>query len=134
MRGSSPLKRTVTTKARRARAPARLSKEWLAEMIDEATVDAYDESEQTTGWYTMFEQHLELPFETEALGVAVTVARIDLRESNQIVALCIRGRDRQAISVVDLPLPSPKPVGSEWIEAYRPGQLISSRPIPTAIS
>jgi len=44
---------------------------------------------------------------------------IDLRDGGQIVALCIRGRDRQAISLVDLPLPSPKPAGSEWIEAYR---------------
>jgi hypothetical protein len=88
-------------------------------MIEEATIDAYGESEQATGWYTMFEEYLELPFETTVLGVAVTVASIDLRESNQIVALCIRGRDRQAISVVDLPLPSPKPAGSDWIEAYR---------------
>jgi len=88
-------------------------------MIEEATVDAYDESEQASGWYTMIEEYLELPFETTVLGVAVTVASIDLRESNQIVALCVRGRNRQAISVVDLPLPTPKPAGSEWIDAYR---------------
>jgi hypothetical protein len=88
-------------------------------MIEEATVDAYDESEQATGWYTMFEEHLELPFETTVLGIAVTVASIDLRDGGQIVALCTRGRNRQAIPVVDLPLPSPKPAGSEWIEAYR---------------
>jgi len=48
-------------------------------MIEEATVDAYDESEQATGWYTMFEQYLKLPFETKVLGVAATVASIDLR-------------------------------------------------------
>jgi hypothetical protein len=113
------LKRTATTKARRARAPDHLSKERLAEMIEEATVDAYDESEQASGWYTMFQEYLELPFETTVLGVTVTVGSIGLRESNQIVALCVRGRDRQAISVVDLPLPLPKPAGSEWIEAYR---------------
>jgi calcium binding protein len=119
MRGSTPLKRTATTKTRGSQTPARLSKERLAEMIEEATVDAYDESEQATGWYTMFEQYLELPFETTVLGVAVTIASVDLRENNQIVAVCTRGRDRQAISLVDLPLPSPKPAGSEWIEAYR---------------
>jgi hypothetical protein len=28
-------------------------------MIEEATVDAYDESEQATGWFAMFEEHLE---------------------------------------------------------------------------
>ena len=88
-------------------------------MIEEATVDAYDEMEQATGWYTMLEQHLDLPFETKVLGIAVSVASIDLRDGGQIVALCTRGRNRQAISLVDLPLPSPKPTGSEWIEAYR---------------
>jgi len=119
MRGSTPLKRTATTKTRGPRTPARLSKERIAEMIEEATVDAYDESEQATGWYTMFEQYLELPFETTVLGVAVIVASVDLRENNEIVALCTHGRDRQAISLVDLPLPSPKPAGTEWIEAYR---------------
>jgi hypothetical protein len=80
---------------------------------------AYDESEQATGWFTMFEEHLELPFETKVLGTAVTVASIALRDGGQIIAVCTRGRDRQAISLVDLPLPSPKPAGSEWIEAYR---------------
>ena len=86
-------------------------------MIEEATVDAYDESEQATGWFTMFEEHVELPFETKVLGAAVTVTSIDLRD--QIVAICTRGLNRQAISLVDLPLPSPRPAGSEWIEAYR---------------
>ena len=81
MRGSTPLKRTATTKARRARAPDRLSKERLAEMIEEATVDAYDESEQASGWYTMFQEYLELPFETTVLGVTVTVGSIGLRET-----------------------------------------------------
>lgn len=113
------MKRTATPKTRGTRTPTRLSKERLAEMIEEATVDAYDESEQATGWFTMFEEHVELPFETTVLGAAVTVASIDLRDGGQIIAVCTRGRDRQAISLVDLPLPPPKPAGTDWIEAYR---------------
>lgn len=88
-------------------------------MIEEATVDAYDEAEQATGWFTMLEEHLGLPFETKVLGNAVAVTSIDIRNGGQIVAICIRGRERQAISLVDLPLPLPRPTGSEWIEAYR---------------
>ena len=107
------------TNSRSTRTPTRLSKARLAEMVEEATVDASGESEQATGWFTMFEEHLELPFETKVLGTAVTVTSIDLCDSGQIIAICTRGRDRQAISLVDLPLPSPKPAGSEWIEAYR---------------
>jgi hypothetical protein len=88
-------------------------------MIEAATIDAYDESEQATGWFTMLEEHLELPFDTRVLAIAVTVTSIDLRDGGQIVAICTPGRDHQAISLVDLPLRSPKPGGTVWIEAYR---------------
>jgi hypothetical protein len=36
-----------------------------------------------------------------------------------IVAICQRGRDRQAIGILDLPLPGPRPEGAPWIAAYR---------------
>lgn len=88
-------------------------------MIEQATIDAYDESEQATGWLTMFEEHVELPFKTVVLGVTVNVTGIDLRDGYQIVATCKRGRNRQAIPLVDLPLPSPRPKGADWIDAYR---------------
>ena len=106
-------------KSRNTRAATRLSKVRLRAMIEEATVDAYNDAEQTTGWFTMLEEHLALPFETTVLGVAVTVASIDLRDATLIVAICTRGRERQAVSLVDLPLPSPKPDGTDWIDAYR---------------
>jgi len=88
-------------------------------MIEQATVDAYDESEQITGWFTMIEENLAVPFETMVFGVSVTVERFDLNRSEQIVAVCRRGRDRQALPILDLPLPAPPPDGAEWIEAYR---------------
>jgi len=91
----------------------------IAEMIEEATVDAHDEAEQATGWFTMFENYLELPFGTEVLGVRVSVVAVALREGNQIVAVCRRGKAKLPVGIVDLPLPSPGPEGAEWIEAYR---------------
>ncbi len=101
-------------------ASSRITKTRLAAMIEEATVDAYGESEQTVGWYTMLEEHLVLPFDTEVLGVVVQVVRLDLHgDNNDIVAICTRGRERQAIRVLDLPLPFPRPAGPEWIDAYR---------------
>jgi hypothetical protein len=91
----------------------------LAEMIEEATVDAYDESEQATGWLTMLESYLELPFETEVLGVRVRVVAVEQRDNNEIVAVCQRGKEKLPVGIADLPLPSPRPDGAEWIEAYR---------------
>ncbi len=88
-------------------------------MIEEATVDAHDESDQATGWFTMLEEHLELPFQTEVLGVPVAVVGIEQRDDHRIVAICTRGKERQAIALADLPLPTPKPEGVEWIAAYR---------------
>lgn len=87
-------------------------------MIEEATVDAYGESEQLVGLYTMLDERLDVPFETTLLGLAVTVKRIGLRE-REIVAICSRGRHHHAIPILDLVLPRPAPAGSEWIDAYR---------------
>src|SRR4051794_32729853 len=92
----------------RARARGGLSAAAVAEMIEEATVDAYGECEQATGWFTVIDESLDTPFETEVLGVTVTVKRLELRDDNSIVAVCARGAARQTIRLVDLPLPSPK--------------------------
>jgi len=104
---------------RKNRRLPRISKARLAEMIEQATVDAYNEAEQIVGWFTMIDENLVVPFETTVLGVPVTVERVDLNRSEQIVAVCTRGRSRQLLPILDLPLPTPPPDGAEWIEAYR---------------
>ena len=53
--------RVMTRKNRRL---PRISKARLEEMIEQATVDAYNESEQITGWFTMIDENLAVPFET----------------------------------------------------------------------
>lgn len=97
----------------------RLSKARLDELVDEATTDAYGESEQAVGFYTMMENDLAIPYSTQVLGVEVTVERIDMTDADEIVAVCKRGAKRQKIPILDLPLPSPPPKGAEWIAAYR---------------
>lgn len=91
----------------------------LDAMIEDATVDAYNDEEQVTGLFTMLEEHLALPFDTEVLGITVTVTKIDLTAANDIVAICRRDTHKQAIPILDLPLPGPAPDGAEWIDAYR---------------
>jgi hypothetical protein len=75
--------------------------------------------EQRTGFFTMLEEHLAVPFDTEILGIRIAVKGIELTDDGQIVAVCARGRLRQRISILDLPLPRPVPAAAEWIEAYR---------------
>jgi hypothetical protein len=91
----------------------------LDRLVEEATIDAYSDSEQRGGFFTMIAERLALPFKTEVLGVPVTVERVDLTEADEIVAIYRRGRSRQAIAILDLPLPARPPDGAEWIEAYR---------------
>jgi Calcium binding len=101
------------------RRPPKPSEDDRERMVEEATVDAYGESEQVCGFYTMLENDLELPFNTAVLGAEVTVERIDLTDDDHIVVVCRRGRERQRLPILDLPLPEPPPKGREWIEAYR---------------
>ena len=77
------------------------SNKLLDAMIEEATIDTYNDEEQITGLFTMLEEHLALPFETER-------ARRDRhrdedrpdRTGNEIVAICRRDNHRQAIAVL----------------------------------
>jgi len=96
-----------------------LSKARLKELIEEAIVDAYVEGEQAGGFFTMIEEHLALPFSVKVLGVDAEVERVDMTLDGQIVAICRRGKTRQKIPILDLPLPTPAPAGVEWIVAYR---------------
>lgn len=91
----------------------------LDELIEEALTDAYGQSAQMTGFYTMLENDLRLPFETQILGVVASVECIDTTEDDQLVAVCRKGKTKQRISLSELPMPSPPPKGAEWIVAYR---------------
>src|SRR5215472_12721046 len=105
----------MSTKRMKKEAPPgrpRLSKSRLNELVEEALVDAYGESD-------LLENDLQLPFETQILGVTATVESIDITDDDQLVAVCRAGKTRQRISLSELPLPSPPPAGAEWIAAYR---------------
>ena len=95
------------------------SKAKLKRLIDEAVVDAYGEEEQVGGFLTMMEEHLDLPFSTKVLGLDVVVENVDMTCDGQIVAACRRGKTRPKVEILDLPLPTPAPAGTEWIAAYR---------------
>ncbi|MFB9836693.1 hypothetical protein [Actinoallomurus acaciae] len=91
----------------------------LDTLVEQAIVDAYGEDEQLSAFHVMIEDNLAVPFQTTVLGVEVTVTKVDLLPGSGIVAICIRRKHRQAIGILDLPLPDPRPDGAEWIEAFR---------------
>jgi hypothetical protein len=98
---------------------SRSKRKTLDALIADATLDCYNDSECVTGFSSMIEDNLAVPFQTVLLGVDVTVTGMDLTEDEQITAVCTRGRSKQRIPILDLPLPTPPPEGAEWIGAYR---------------
>ena len=95
-----------------------ISKAKLKQLIEEAVVDAYNEEEQTVGFLTLIQEHLALPFSVNILGIAAVVEKVDMTRDGRIVVICRRGEVRQKIGILDLPLPTPAPEGTEWIAAY----------------
>jgi hypothetical protein len=67
----------------------------------------------------MIDECVSLPFTTEVLGRPVQVAAFKSNAGEELVALCKDGKFTQLISILDLPLPTRKPKGAEWILAYR---------------
>ena len=116
---TKPMPQAPTKKRRATTRGWPPSRSRLEQLIEEAITDAYNESEQRTGFLTLIADNLVLPFETKVLGSLVTVEQINLGMADDIVAICRRGKKQQAIPILDLPLPRPPPAGSEWIEAYR---------------
>jgi hypothetical protein len=91
----------------------------LDELIEEATVDCYDEQEQASGFFAVIEDNLGLPFATRILGIDASVTAVEMDNDGRIKAVCERSGELQRIDLIDLPLPSPPPSGAEWIAAYR---------------
>ena len=110
--GDGPQKRTLFE-------GRKLPHERLEELVAEALVDCYNESEEAMGLYTMIEDNLVFPFWTQLFGAEVAVEKLDLNDGGEVVVVCTHGESRQNMSVLDLPLPDPPPEGWEWIEAYR---------------
>src|SRR3972149_5307435 len=95
--------------------PRKRTTKYLDQLIEDATTDAYNESEQVVGFFTMIEENLALPFLTRVLGQDVTVAKVDMTNRDEIIAICSRGKEKQSIPILDLPMPNPLPAGTEWI-------------------
>ena len=69
------MRRTSTPASPKAKPRKGRSASRLDALIEEATVDAYDGSEQKAGFFTMLENHLAVPFSTEVARKIATPAQ-----------------------------------------------------------
>lgn len=92
----------------------------IEELIEDAIVDAYNESEQASGFSCAVGDNVAFPFATMVLGMKVSVTGVDVDGRGESVVTKIRrGAHTQTIPLVDLPLPGKLPPGGEWLVAYQ---------------
>ena len=99
----------------------KLSEEELDEMISDATVDCYDETEEFMGVLYTLQGALSFPFKATALGDTVEVVDIDDEESSRgrgIVATVRKNGKIYAIGLGELEI-KPGSENSKWFQMLR---------------
>ena len=91
--------------------------EILEELIDEGTVDCYDEYEQKAGMICSVTDGVECPFEAKVIGEKVIVT--NLKEADELLAVCEKDGKSYEVNLDSLEFTEPYPNGYEWIEAYQ---------------
>jgi hypothetical protein len=91
----------------------------LQALIEEATVDCYDENEARVGFVTMIEDNVVCPFKAKVIGEEVEVVGLRAARSGLgVMAVCAYKGKEYPIDIDSLEWPKKKPEGYEWVEAY----------------
>ena len=91
----------------------------LDALIEEATVDCYDQGEEHVGLMTMVEENVVCPFKAKVIGEEVEVVALRSPESGfGLDAVCRHKGKEYRVDISSLEWPRQKPGGYEWIEAY----------------
>ena len=97
----------------------KLGEEELDALVEEATIDAYGDDEQLSGFAVMIGQAGDALRDHDPGRHDNRQRRHVTQTAAGIVADCVRDGHHQAIHILDLPLPEPPPKGAEWIAACR---------------
>jgi len=92
----------------------------LKRLIEEATVDCYNEWEQASGFLTAIQDRIACPVTARVVGEPVQVVGFDCGDGGtEVVARCKRHGKTYKVSVLSLEWDEKPPKGAEWVEAYR---------------
>ena len=91
--------------------------ETLKELIEEGTVDCYDEYEQKAGMMCSVADAVDCPFEAKVIGEKVIVRQ--LQEGNDLMAICEKNGETFEVNIDSIKFIEPLPDGYEWVEAYQ---------------
>ena len=99
---------------------ARLDAHRLRALIDQATSDCYDESDEHAGLLGMIREEVACPFRARVQGEDVECVRFEWpKVGDGLNAICRsqKGKSR-TVDIGSLEWTDPLPNGHEWIEAY----------------
>ncbi len=89
----------------------------LDKLIEEATVDCYNDYEARSGFGATLEDELTVPFRETVLGEDVVVNKVK-DEGDRIVAVIRKNKELHKAGILDLKNVEPAK-HALWIEAYR---------------
>ncbi|MGH2836582.1 MAG: calcium-binding protein [Solirubrobacteraceae bacterium] len=99
--------------------PARHAAPELDILIEEITVDAYDQDEQLMGFENAFNEDANFPCRGTVIGEEVEVLSVSQANNrHELIATCQRNGRRYAIALLDINLDA-DPDTSRLIAAYR---------------
>jgi hypothetical protein len=91
----------------------------LQALIEEATVDCYNEYEEHQGFVNMIEENVVCPFKAKVIGEEVEVVELGSPKAGLgINAVCRYKSKDYNLDINSLEWPKKKPEGFEWIEAF----------------
>ena len=96
------------------------SSDELDELIDRATIDAYDESEQVIGFECMFTEDLTYPIAATVIGVDVDVEAVRQTDDRRgLIAVVRRGNEQHEIALEDVSFATDAVHADQLHAAYR---------------
>ena len=101
------------------KAPSRGDREKLRALIDQATSDSVDESDEHAGLLSMIREEVACPFPARVNGEEVDCVRFEWpRNGYGLNAVCMAKGKTMVVDIAALDVIEPLPKGHEWIEAY----------------
>jgi hypothetical protein len=81
----------------------RFSAKVLDQLINEVTVDCYNEDEALTGFEVGFDEHVTFPVEGTVIGQPIRVLAVGLPNGRrELVASCQHGGTRYPVALLDI--------------------------------
>jgi hypothetical protein len=101
------------------KAPSRSDREKLRALIDQATSDSVDESDEHAGLLSTIREEVACPFPARVNGEEVDCVRFEWpRNGYGLNAVCMAKGKTMIVDIAALEAIEPLPKGHEWIEAY----------------